>query len=326
MPSRINLVFGAGSFGLPGPRSNGARIHSVEQAQETIDAYVRHGYTTIDTARLYGGGTSEEFIGQIDLREGCHIDTKALSSVSGDLSPTNLRASLMMSLNALRMQKVHTFYLHAPDRSVPIEDTLRAINDLYDEGYFEEFGLSNYNSWEVAEIMGIVKHNNWVRPSVYQGGYNAVERNVEMELIPCLRHFGIKFYAYGPLAGGLLVGKILDEESMKNTVGGRWDPSVSHLAPILHKQYAPLLPTLRDLKELLDVYNIRMPEAAQRWLQHHSALQPGDAVILGAATPKQMEDNIVQCEGGPLPDEIVKVMEDTWKKAKAVAPHYADLG
>jgi aflatoxin B1 aldehyde reductase len=88
-------------------------------------------------------------------------------------------------------------------------------------------------------------------------------------LIPCLRHFGIKFYAYGPLAcvlqafdvltgglyllyrGGLLVGKILDEESMKNTTGGRWDPSVSHLAPSLHEQYVPLLSSLRELKELL---------------------------------------------------------------------------
>ncbi|KAG2139307.1 NADP-dependent oxidoreductase domain-containing protein [Suillus clintonianus] len=323
MSSRINLIFGAGSFGLPGPHSNGARIHSVEQARETISVYVHHGYTTIDTARLYGGGTSEEFIGQVDIAEGCYIDTKALSSKPGDLSPKNLRASLMESLKALRWQKVHIFYLHSPDRSVPIEDTLRAINEFYNEGHFEQFGLSNYNSWEVAEIMGIVKQNNWVKPTVYQGGYNAVERNVEVELIPCLRHFGIKFYAYGPLAGGLLVGKILDEDSMKNAKGGRWDPSVSHFAPTLYEQCGPLLPILRELKELLDVHNIRMAEAAQRWLQHHSALQPGDAVILGAASPQQMEDNIVQCEGGPLPDEIVKLLDETWKKAKAVAPHYA---
>jgi aflatoxin B1 aldehyde reductase len=323
MPSRIDLIFGAGSFGLPGPQSNGARIHSVEQARETIRAYVHHGYTTIDTARLYGGGTSEEFIGQVDLVEGCYIDTKALSSKPGDLSPKNLRASLMESLKALRCKKVHIFYLHAPDRTVPIEDTLQTINDLYDEGHFEQFGLSNYNSWEVAEIMGIMKQNNWVRPTVYQGGYNAVKRNVEVELIPCLRHFGIKFYAYGPLAGGLLVGKILDEDSLKNTKGGRWDPSVSHMAPLLHEQCRPLLPILRELKELLDVYNVRMAEVAQRWLQHHSALQPGDAVILGAASPQQMEDNIVQCEGGPLPDEIVKLLEGAWQKAKAVAPHYA---
>jgi aflatoxin B1 aldehyde reductase len=95
------------------------------------------------------------------------------------------------------------------------------------------------------------------------------------------------------------------------------------MAPLLHEQCRPLLPILRELKELLDVYNVRMAEVAQRWLQHHSALQPGDAVILGAASPQQMEDNIVQCEGGPLPDEIVKLLEGAWQKAKAVAPHYA---
>jgi aflatoxin B1 aldehyde reductase len=123
----------------------------------------------------------------------------------------------MESLKALRCKKVHIFYLHAPDRTVPIEDTLQTINDLYDEGHLyvclcvlhfpsstcvsEQFGLSNYNSWEVcdeplflnkqtnaihpftqvAEIMGIMKQNNWVRPTVYQGGYNAVKRNVEVE-------------------------------------------------------------------------------------------------------------------------------------------------
>jgi aflatoxin B1 aldehyde reductase len=91
---------------------------------------------------------------------------------------------------------------------------------------------------------------------------------ISCRLIPCLRHFGIKFYAYGPLTyisydlhcllddlhfdrGGLLSGKILDEDSMKNAKGGRWDPSVSHMAPLLHEQCAPLLPILRELKELL---------------------------------------------------------------------------
>ncbi|KAG1746801.1 NADP-dependent oxidoreductase domain-containing protein [Suillus occidentalis] len=321
MPSRINLIFGAGSFGLPGPQSNGARIHSVELARETIGVYVHHGYATIDTARLYGGGTSEEFIGQVDLAEGCHIDTKALSSKPGDFLPKNIRVSLMDSLKALRRQKVHIFYLHAPDRSVPIEDTLRAVNDFYNEGHFEQFGLSNYNSWEVAEIMGIVKQNNWVRPTVYQGEYNAVGRNIEVDSIIW---YSLRSYRLIPcLQGGLLSGKILDEDSMKNAKGGRWDPSVSHMAPLLHEQCAPLLPILCELKELLDAHDMRMTEAAQRWLQHHSALQPGDAVILGAPSPQQMEDNIVQCEGGPLPDGVVKLLEDAWKKAKAAASHYA---
>ncbi|KAH7910358.1 NADP-dependent oxidoreductase domain-containing protein [Hygrophoropsis aurantiaca] len=322
MSSRTDLLYGAGSFGIPGPQSNGARVHTVEQAQEIIDVFTSHGYNKIDTARLYGGGTSEEFIGQMDIKD-CTVDTKAYPKTPGDFTLEGLRASIMQSMTALKSYKIHTFYLHAPDRSVPIEETLRAVNQLHVEGLFEEFGLSNYYSWEVAQAVEIAKRNDWIRPTVYQGGYNAIERNIETELIPCLRHYGIRFYAYSPLAGGLLVGKILNKEAMENTLGGRWDPKVSHLAPALHKMYAPMLPALGKLKDVLDTRNIRLSEAAQRWLQHHSALVPGDAVVIGASSADQLEANLRECEGGPLPKDVLTLMEEAWKAVKATAPHYA---
>jgi aflatoxin B1 aldehyde reductase len=71
------------------------------------------------------------------------------------------------------------FYLHAPDRTVPYEDTLREINKIHAEGLFERFGLSNYPTWEVAQICEICKRNGWVMPTVYQGIYNAHQRIVE---------------------------------------------------------------------------------------------------------------------------------------------------
>lgn len=66
---------------------------------------------------------------------------------------------------------------------------------------YDEFGVSNYMSWEVAELVYICKTNGWIVPSIYQGLYNGIARSVEPELFPCLRKFGIKFYAYNPLAG-----------------------------------------------------------------------------------------------------------------------------
>ena len=72
-------------------------------------------------------------------------------------------------------------------------------------GVFSEFGLSNYMSWEVAEIVYICKSNGWIVPTLYQGLYNAVARAVEPELFPCLRKFGIRFYAFNPLAGVICV-------------------------------------------------------------------------------------------------------------------------
>jgi len=69
---------------------------------------------------------------------------------------------------------------------------------MYD--YSQEFGLSNFNAWEVAEIATLSSERGWLKPTVYQGVYNAIERGIEAELFPCLRKFGLRFYAYSPLA------------------------------------------------------------------------------------------------------------------------------
>ena len=95
---------------------------------------------------------------------------------------------------------VDIWYLHGPDRTTPYEVTLKAVNELYKEGKFKRFGISNYMFWEVAEIVGICRSNGWVQPTVYQGMYNAIQRKVEPELFPCLRKFGIAFYEFNPRA------------------------------------------------------------------------------------------------------------------------------
>jgi len=297
-------------------------IHTVEDAQSVVNCYTRRGYNTIDTARLYGGGTSEEFLGQMDLGN-CVVDTKVYPGQHGDFTEEGIRESLNRSLSALGGHKVRTLYLHAPDPTVPIEITLRAINDLYNEGHFEQFGLSNYASWQVAEIVGIATRHDWVKPAVYQGGYNAIERTAETELLPCLRHFGIKFYAYSPLAGGVLAGKILSEEDMAAREGGRWDPQACRFAQALRSRYAPMLPAVKELKEVLDKHGLALPEASQRWLQYHSALEQGDAVILGATSVKQLEMNMSQSEGGPLSEDVVELFERAWLGVRAFATHYA---
>ncbi|KAG1719780.1 NADP-dependent oxidoreductase domain-containing protein [Suillus lakei] len=319
MSTRIPMIYGAGQFGVPGPRSVGARINTIEDAQNNVDVFASHGHGQIDTSRLYGDGMSEEFIGQLDLK-GCTVDTKVYPHAPGDLAPDKIRASLEMSIKALGKTKIKTFYLHRPDRSVPVKDVLRAINELHVEGLLEEFGVSNYNAWEVAEMVGIAESNGWLRPTVYEGIYNTLERRVETELFSCLRHFGIRFYAYSPLAMGLLAGKILSEADMQT---GRWDPSVSRVAGALRAKYSRFLPILRELKAVLDKQDIPISEAANRWLQHHSRLQPCDGIIIGASNVDQLENNLKEHEVGPLANDVVKLLDDAWVQAKGIAPHYA---
>lgn len=116
-----------------------------------------------------------------------------------------MRAALDESLTALKAESVELWYLHSPDRTVDVEETLAAVDTLYKEGKFKRWGVSNFMAWEVAAICEICKVKGYVLPSVYQGVYNALHRTVEHELLPCLRKYGIAFYAYNPLAGGWLV-------------------------------------------------------------------------------------------------------------------------
>lgn len=103
---------------------------------------------------------------------------------------------------------------------------MKAVNDLYKEGYFTRFAISNYQAWEVAQICEMCKANGWVMPSVYQGVYNALHRSVEAELFPCLRHYKMGFYAYNPLAGGYLTDRYhRDDKDDDHEAGSRFDPN-----------------------------------------------------------------------------------------------------
>ncbi|EIW77233.1 Aldo keto reductase [Coniophora puteana RWD-64-598 SS2] len=342
--TRVPVIYGTGGFGKPGPRSNGARIHTVADAHTVLDVYFARGYTTLDTARLYGGGTSEEFLGEMDLPQGVTIDTKAFPGHAGAFSASGIRACLEASLRALAGKKIRTFYLHAPDRGTPVEETLKAIDELYKEGRFEEFGLSNHSVSQLANVIRVCNEHGRIKPAIYQDCYNAIERDVEDEIIPLLRAHSIRFYAYSPLAGGILTPRIHTLGAVKDAchgtssnddggkggseklAGTRWDISNSHQAPLLYQNYGWMIESGAVHKLAGELENLDPPiplaQAAQRWLQHHSRLDParGDAVVLGAATAPQLERNLDDCEMGPLPDDALQLVNDAWRKLKEFAP------
>lgn len=150
----------------------GPRVHDLEDAGNILDTFQRHGHNEIDTARIYGGGSSEEMLASLSWKQrGLVMDTKlypnSKSSALGEgytHSAQDVRRGLANSLQALETENVDIFYLHAPDRNIPFEVTLREVINLYQEGRFARFGLSNYMSWEVAQICEICKANNWIMP------------------------------------------------------------------------------------------------------------------------------------------------------------------
>ncbi|KAG8856667.1 hypothetical protein FRB91_000440 [Serendipita sp. 411] len=166
--SELSVVFGAMTFG--DKDSESARTHSVEDIKEILDVFQKHGHTKVDTARVYTNGTSERLLGDIGWQQrGLVVHTKLYPQPNARHTPEDLRKTLQASLTALRTDKLELFYLHAPDRTIPWEVTFKAVDELHKEGKFDRLGISNYMSWEVAEIMTLCRINGWISPTVYQG-------------------------------------------------------------------------------------------------------------------------------------------------------------
>lgn len=312
-PARIALLFGAGSYSLTESPSY-KFVLGVEKSQPIFDVFLQRGYHLLDTARIYGNGTSEKLISQLNIGN-AKVDTKIWPTNPGDHKADRFKALFQESKAALGSIPIQVLYLHKPDRTVPFEETLEAADELYKKGEFKELGLSNYTAWEVAEIVGICKRRGFVQPTVYQGVYNLLQRGNEIELFPCLRKFGIRFTAYSIMAGGLLTGKHLDAPVAKGT---HFDPS-SPIGQMYGPKYMPLLPVVQDLKVIADKHNIKLAELAYRWIVHHSKLTPQDhGAILGASSAQQMEIAIDSCEKGPLPEDLVSACEEAWTKAQGI--------
>uniref|UniRef100_A0A3Q3GS11 Aldo-keto reductase family 7, member A3 (aflatoxin aldehyde reductase) n=1 Tax=Labrus bergylta TaxID=56723 RepID=A0A3Q3GS11_9LABR len=274
-----------------------------QQSLEMVKTFLGRGHNRVDTAFMYMDGKSETIIGGMNLPKTVSIATKANPWDGKTLKPESVRSQIETSLQRLQTDCVDLFYLHAPDHQNPIEDTLRACNELHKEGKFKEFGLSNYASWEVAEIVCICRHNNWIVPTVYQGMYNATTRQVETELLPCLRNYGIKFYAYNPLndfysIGGLLTGKYHFEDKDGSQPTGRffgnsWAKAYrDRYWKLSHFQAIDLV--LNALETAYGSNKPSMTSAAMRWMYHHSQLKGdlGDGVIIGMSSMEQLQQNL----------------------------------
>ncbi|RDX42990.1 Aldo/keto reductase [Lentinus brumalis] len=331
--STLNVVMGAMTFGEEG--KEGARVTNLKDLAAILDIFQAHGHSEVDTARVYGAGTSEEFLGKIEWQKrGLVVETKLYPmrdprGVAAGVpiithSPEDLRKHLDISLKALKADCLDLWYLHGPDRKTPYEVTLKAVNDLYKEGKFKRFGISNYMSWEVAQIVGICKANGYIQPTVYQGIYNAIQRTVEPELFPCLRKFGIAFYEFNPLAGGFFTGRY---HTLQDSVepGSRFDPE-RFIGQAYRKRYwnEPHFHALAKVEAVAQKHNITMGEIALRWISHHSLMKRefGDSVIIGASSTKHIEQNLIDLEKGPLPEEVVKALDEAWLSVKPYAANY----
>ena len=268
------VILGLMTFGPD--ESAGARVTSLDEYNKCLDFFQQQGYNEVDTARTYVGGKQEAFTAEAHWKErGLTLATKWYPNEAGAHKPAVLKEKLNKSLADLKTDCVDIFYLHAADRSVPFAETLEALNELHKEGKFVQLGLSNFTAFEVAEIVITCKERGWVRPTIYQGMYNAISgspaslrslfanmgcvaRSLEQELIPCCHRYGIDVVVYNPLAGGLFSGKYKTAEVPKE---GRYSDK-SRLGVVSRKRYFKdaTFDALRLIEPVVQKHNLTLLE------------------------------------------------------------------
>ena len=294
---------------------------SLEASREMVNGFLKTGNVDLDTAYVYNGGTTEEYLGSIlpELQSDYYIATKVHPRITGKLDRETIMMELNESLRRMNRNSVDLLYFHFPDGKTPIDEALETISELHIRGKIKEFGLSNYPAWQVVDIWNKCERMGYIKPTVYQGMYNALCRNVEPELFPAIRSLGMRFYAFNPLAGGLLAGKQLNFDTAPKE--GRFSRLKSYRDRYWKHSY---FDALNEIKTACDKEGIAMVEAAYRWMTNHSMLcaMEGDGILLGASRIEQMEQNMLAAKKGILPQSILESMDAAWEIAKPDSPAY----
>ena len=200
-----SLCFGTMSFGGDADEATSAAMfHRCREA----------GINFFDCANVYSRGQSEEILGGLiaDSRDELVITTKFYGAMGSNVnqrgaSRYHIRQAVEDSLRRLNTDRIDVYFIHMFDHETPIEETLRALDDLVHQGKILYPAASNFAAWQVAKALGISARYGWARFEVLQPMYNLVKRQAEVEILPMARSENLAVIPYSPLGGGLLTGK-----------------------------------------------------------------------------------------------------------------------
>jgi aryl-alcohol dehydrogenase-like predicted oxidoreductase len=306
------VCFGTMTFGAQTDEAAAARM---------TDLLIDRGVNFFDTANVYNKGVSETIAGRV-LKSRRHkvVLASKVRMKMGDapdesgLSRAAILKNIDESLRRLQTDYLDLYYMHAPDNTVPLEETLESMDQLVRAGKVRYPASSNYASWQVVEMLFTSAQKGYAAPYVSQPMYNLLARGIEQEYLTMCKHFGISTVVYNPLAGGLLTGK---QHRERPEPGTRFDNNQLYLDRYWHPAYFDAVDELRATAERA---GRSLTDTALNWLLHHTA---ADCVILGASKIEHLEENLHAVEkGGPLPPEVVAACEGVWHKLRGVTPNY----
>jgi aryl-alcohol dehydrogenase-like predicted oxidoreductase len=276
--------------------NNFGRRSDYAETLAVIDAALEAGVTLIDTADIYAGGRSEEFIGRAleGRRDRVLIATKFGKPMDGRReerrgNPDYVRWAVEGSLRRLRTDVIDLYQLHEPDPVTPIEETLGALNDLVHDGKVRWIGTSNLSAAQIEAAEQVARGAGFHRFVSAQNEYSLVEREAEDDVLPVCVALGIGFLPYFPLASGLLTGKYRrGEEATEGRLAGREIPNEEW-------------DRVEALQRFADVRGISLLEAAVGGLL---AMPAVTSVIAGATRPEQVRANAAAGAWEPTPGDV----------------------
>jgi len=301
MVSRISLgtmTFGAKDWGC-----------DEREAHLIMKRYIDSGGNFLDCADVYAGGKTEEILGtflpgiprdRIILASKCYFPMGDAPNAYG-LSRKHIMASCESSLKRMKTDYIDLYYLHGPDPVTPLEETMRALDDLVRQGKVRYLGCSNLFGWQIAKANGIAARMNLEKLAAGQYLYNLIHREPEREIIPAALDHGLGIVSYSPLGGGLLTGKYK----------GMAEPALGTRLSFRTQVDGPRFWHLKGFKtaELLEQVSsksgIPMPRLAIAWPLKRRFVA---SVIIGAKSQEQLERNM-EMGDWDIPEDLWNELE-----------------
>lgn len=262
-----------------------------ETSRRILDAYADAGGNFIDTANNYTDGSSETILGELlaDRRESFVLASKyTCATRRGDVNAAgnhrkNLVRSVEGSLERLGTDRLDVLWVHARDNFTPVEEVMRALDDLVRAGKVLYLGVSDWPAWEIAQANTLAELRGWTCFAGSQMRYSLLERTPERELLPQAHAFGLAVLAWGPLAGGKLTGKYRRGQTGRLVDARTWDNRADHNEEA----------TITEVLEIAEQGGWSPAQVALAWLRG----RPGTVIpVIGATKEAQLADNLASVD------------------------------
>ncbi|MEN8158709.1 MAG: aldo/keto reductase, partial [Myxococcota bacterium] len=263
-----------------------------EESLRVIDHALEQGVNFIDTADVYNGGESERIVGEAlatgSRRQHTILATKFHFPQGNDVnargsSRRHVIEACHASLKRLRTDWIDLYQMHRPNTEVPIDETLRALDDLIRAGKVRYVGCSMFPSWRMVESLWVAKELGLNRFVCEQPAYHMLDRTAEREVIPAAQSFGLGVIPWGPLCGGLLTGKYHRDQGDPE---GRWQAGKDNF----QRQATELAYEVIDLlREMATAKGCSVSQLALAWCGAQAGVT---APIIGPRTFEQAADNL----------------------------------